>query len=133
MESFFIGGTAPYIYDDATGTGGVRPTVEHVTRIARIAEASGAVGGMGRAVKLKDEVEQMNLMVEHCSKPLYFAVTNDAALERAREIQDRQVGWILLHTEFMSPATVVAVERLLRQAGVVERIEDPGGIIAYRF
>jgi hypothetical protein len=51
----------------------------------------------------------------------------------AREIQDRQVGWILLHTEFMSPATVVAVERLLRQAGVVERIEDPGGIIAYRF
>ena len=43
---------------------------------------------MGRGVKLKDEVEQMTIMAEHCSKPLYFAVASDAALARAKEIYD---------------------------------------------
>jgi len=41
---------------------------------------------MGRGIKLKDEVEQMNIMAEHCSKPIYFAVTSDASLKRAEEI-----------------------------------------------
>ncbi len=91
LNSFFIGGTAPYIYDDEKGEGGIIPTPEHVTRIAQIAENNDIVAGMGRGVKLKDEVQQMNIMAEHCSKPLYFAVTSDAALERAKEIyQQRQ-------------------------------------------
>ena len=75
LNSFFIGGTAPYIYDDEKGEGGIMPTPEHVARIAQIAEKNDIVAGMGRAVKLKDEVQQMNIMAEHCSKPLYFAVT----------------------------------------------------------
>ncbi|MDY6832299.1 MAG: trimethylamine methyltransferase family protein [Thermodesulfobacteriota bacterium] len=82
-NSFFIGGTAPYIYDDKNGQGGIMPTEDHVARIAQIAEKSRVVAGMGRGVKLADEVVQMNLMDTHCSKPLYFAVTSDAALERA--------------------------------------------------
>ncbi len=91
LNSFFIGGTAPYIYDDEKGEGGIMPTPEHATRIAQIAEKNDIVAGMGRAVKLKDEVQQMSIMAEHCSKPLYFAVTSDAALERAKEIyQQRQ-------------------------------------------
>ena len=85
-SSFFIGGTAPYVYDDQKGIGGLPPTIEHATRIARIAEKSDPVGGMGRGIKLKDEVEQMTLMAENCSKPLYFAVTSDKALARAQEI-----------------------------------------------
>lgn len=87
-NSFFIGGTAPYVYDDASGEGGVLPTEEHVVRIAQIAEKSSLVSGMGRGVKLKDEVVQMNIMNQYCSKPLYFAVTSDRALERAREIYE---------------------------------------------
>jgi trimethylamine---corrinoid protein Co-methyltransferase len=86
LNSFFIGGTAPYVYDDESGTGGVTPTPEHVKEIARIAEANPVVAGMGRGVKLKDEVEQMTLMAEHCSKPLYVAVTSDASLARAKEL-----------------------------------------------
>ncbi len=89
-NSFFIGGTAPYIYDDAAGKGGVNPRTEHVARIARIAEESGMVGGMGRGVKLKDEAAQMELMAETCSKPLYFAVTSDESLARARALYDRR-------------------------------------------
>ena len=86
LNSFFIGGTAPYVYDDEAGAGGLTPTPEHVARIARIAEQNHMVAGMGRGIKLKDEVQQMDIMVEHCSKALYFAVTADASLERAKEI-----------------------------------------------
>lgn len=90
LNSFFIGGTAPYLYDDVTGKGGVMPTEEHVKKIAEIAEKNSAVGGMGRAVKLKDEVVQMNIMDDICSKPLYFAVTSDASLKRAVEIYEQR-------------------------------------------
>ena len=87
-NSFFIGGTAPYVYDDETGQGGVTPTAEHVAQIAQLAEENQVVAGMGRGIKLKDEVEQMNIMAENCSKPLYFAVTTDAALDRAKELHE---------------------------------------------
>jgi len=90
LNSFFIGGTAPYIYDDTAGKGGVMPTAEHAKKIAQIAEQNKVVAGMGRGVKLKDEVEQMNIMDETCSKPLYFAVTSDAALERAKELHAKR-------------------------------------------
>ena len=90
MHSFFIGGTAPYVYNDEKGEGGMFPTTEDAARIARIAERSDPVGGMGRGIKLKDEVEQMTLMAENCSKPLYFAVTSDKALARAVEIYEQR-------------------------------------------
>ena len=86
LNSFFIGGTAPYVYDEKEGKGGVFPTPEHAARIAQIAEKYSAVAGMGRGIKLKNEVEQMNIMVENCTKPLYFAVTSEASLDRAKEI-----------------------------------------------
>jgi trimethylamine:corrinoid methyltransferase-like protein len=90
LNSFFIGGTAPYVYDDVAGCGGVIPTADHVARIARIAEEKPIVAGMGRGVKLKDEIEQMNIMKENCTKPLYFAVTTDGSLARAREIHAKR-------------------------------------------
>ena len=86
LNSFFIGGTAPYVYDEEARTGGLAPTPEHVEKIARIADAHSVVAGMGRGVKLKDEVEQMTIMADHCRKPLYFAVTSDASLARAKDI-----------------------------------------------
>jgi trimethylamine:corrinoid methyltransferase-like protein len=86
LNSFFIGGTAPYVYDDNAGKGGVFPTPEHAAWIAQIAEENRMVAGMGRGIKLKDEVQQMNIMVENCTKPLYFAVTSDTSLARAKEI-----------------------------------------------
>ena len=86
LNSFIIGGTAPYVYDDEKGKGGIFPTPEHAERIAQIAEAHEVVAGMGRGIKLKDEVLQMNIMAENCTKPLYVAVTSDASLKRAREI-----------------------------------------------
>lgn len=89
-NSFFIGGTAPYVYDDEAGNGGLAPKAEHVVQIAQLAENTDVVAGMGRGIKLKDEVEQMNIMADECSKPLYFAVTSDAALARATEIYEER-------------------------------------------
>jgi len=86
LNSFIIGGTAPYVYDDEKKEGGLSPTPEHAERIAQIADAHEVIAGMGRGIKLKDEVLQMNIMTENCAKPLYFAVTSDASLKRAREI-----------------------------------------------
>lgn len=90
MNSYFIGGTAPYVYDDKAGQGGIIPTPQHATRIGQIAEENQLVAGMGRGIKLKDEVEQMNLMVENCTKPMYVAVTSDASLTRAKEIYQQR-------------------------------------------
>jgi len=106
MESFFIGGTAPYVYDDEAGKGGLLPTPEHAVRIARIAEKSKVVGGMGRGIKLKDEVQQMSIMAEHCSKPLYFAVTSDAALARAKEIYEQRKNLMIVFCVTRPPLEV---------------------------
>ena len=85
-NSFFVGGTAPYIYDDAKGEGGVMPTAEHAEKIARIAQDTDIIAGMGRGIKLKNESEQMEIMSQACSKPLYFAITSDESLATAKEI-----------------------------------------------
>jgi len=90
-NSFFIGGTAPYVYDDDKGEGGRTPTAELAEKIAQIAQSHAIVAGMGRGIKLNNEVEQMNIMAKYCKKPIYFAVTSDAALEQAKEIyKERQ-------------------------------------------
>jgi len=86
LNSFFIGGTAPYVYDDVAGEGGLTPTIDHAIRIAKFAEETPSVRGMGRGIKLTDEVVQMNIMHENCTKPIYFAVTSDTALQKAIEI-----------------------------------------------
>jgi trimethylamine:corrinoid methyltransferase-like protein len=106
MSSFFIGGTAPYVYDDEAGKGGLLPSPEYVTRIARIAEKSKVVAGMGRGIKLKDEVQQMNIMTENCSKPLYFAVTSDDALARAREIHEQRKNIMIVFALTRPPLEV---------------------------
>ena len=90
MNSFFVGGTAPYVYDDEKGNGGLQPKPEHVVRIAQIAQENTPVAGMGRGVKLKDEVRQMDIMADHCKKPIYFAVTSDPSLKRAKEIYEHR-------------------------------------------
>ena len=85
-NSFFIGGRAAFVYDDKKDRGGVLPTLDDVARIAKIAEASPIVTGMGAGVMLKDELSQINTMAEHCTKPLLLPVTCDPSLERAKEL-----------------------------------------------
>ncbi|MFO8112422.1 MAG: trimethylamine methyltransferase family protein [Desulfosalsimonadaceae bacterium] len=85
-NSFFIGGTAPYLYDDEKKAGGLMPTADHLAEIARIAEQSPPVNGMGRGIKLKDEIEQLEIMHRECSKPIYLSMQTEKGIERAKEI-----------------------------------------------
>ncbi|MGD9124319.1 MAG: trimethylamine methyltransferase family protein [Desulfarculaceae bacterium] len=96
LNSFFIGGTAPYMYDDEAGQGGVIPQPEHVAKIAQIAQNSAPVAGMGRGVKLKDEVEQIEIIAQHCQKPLYFAVTSDQSLQKAQELWSQRPNFMIV-------------------------------------
>ncbi|MGD8563910.1 MAG: trimethylamine methyltransferase family protein [Desulfarculaceae bacterium] len=96
LNSFFIGGTAPYMYDDEAGQGGVIPQPEHVAKIAQIAQNSAPVAGMGRGVKLKDEVEQIEIIAQHCQKPLYFAVTSDKSLRKAQELWSQRPNFMVV-------------------------------------
>jgi len=86
QNSFFIGGTAPYIYDDKSKIGGIMPTSEHAEKIAQIAQENDIVAGMGRGIKLKDEASQIDIIDNICKKPVYFAITTDKALQKAVEI-----------------------------------------------
>jgi len=85
-NSFFIGGRAPFVYDDTAGQGGVLPTLAHVERIALIAEANPTVTGSGVGVMLKDECAQIDILAKHCSKPLLLPVSSDASLERVQRL-----------------------------------------------
>jgi hypothetical protein len=49
QKIYFIGSTAPYIYDDQNKKGGIMPILDHVIQIAKIAEANPSVTGMGLA------------------------------------------------------------------------------------
>lgn len=89
-NSFFIGGTAPYMYDDVNSQGGIIPKPEDAETIAKIAEESPMVSGMGRGIKLTPEELQIDIMDRFCKKPLYFAVTTDPALEKAKELWYRR-------------------------------------------
>jgi len=105
-NSFFIGGTAPYIYDDAAGKGGLSPSLGHMIRIAKTAEKSKVIAGMGKGVKLKNEILQMNIMAEYCSKPLYFNVNSDAAIENAKAIYAKRKNIMAMFNLTRSPLQV---------------------------
>lgn len=82
-NSFGIGGTAPFVFDDLTDDL-VTPTLAHLADIARIAERSAAVGFMARGVLIPgQEVAVMDTITAHCRKPVYVAALTDAGLERA--------------------------------------------------
>jgi len=106
-NSFGIGGTAPFVFDDDSGEL-VTPTLEHLARIARIADEAEAVGFMARGVLLPgQEVAVLETMTAHCRKPLYAAVITDAGLARARELQQTRGELTIQFSLINSPLSVI--------------------------
>lgn len=106
-NSFGVGGTAPFVYDDDTGEL-IQPTFEHLIRIADIAEQSDVIGFMARGVLLKQqEVKVMDTIIEHCSKPIYVAAITEEGIARALEIH-RKRGLITVQFSIInSPLNVI--------------------------
>lgn len=107
-NAFGIGGTAPFVRDDATGDL-VQPTMDHLVKIARIGNAAEEVGFMMRGVLLRNrEVDVMNAMVENFHKPVYGVAVTEAGLQRAEEIHRSRGRITLVFSIVNSPLNVTS-------------------------
>lgn len=106
-NAFGIGGTAPFVYDDATGDL-VQPTFEHLVHICKIAQAADVVGFMARGVLIpKQEVKVMDTMIAHCRKPIYAAAVTEAGIERAEAIHRTRGNLTVQFSIINSPLNVI--------------------------
>jgi trimethylamine:corrinoid methyltransferase-like protein len=106
-DSLGVGGTAPFVYDDQSGEL-VEPRLEHLIRIAKIADEADEVHFMARGVLLKgQEVLVMDTMTEHCRKPVYFATVTEEGIGRAREIHESRGGVTIQFSIINSPLNVI--------------------------
>jgi trimethylamine:corrinoid methyltransferase-like protein len=106
-NSFGVGGTAPFVYDDQTGEF-EPPTFEHLVRIARIADEADVVNFMARGVLIrKQEVKVMDTLVENCRKPLYVAALTDEGIARAEEIHKNRGNLTIQFSIINSPLKII--------------------------
>lgn len=107
-DSFGVGGTAPFIYDDESGEL-VLPTLSHVARIARIANTVDAVSFMHRGVLVVGaEVETMETVAEFCKKPLYISgVESVAGISMAQTLHQTRGEFVLQCALMNSPLNVI--------------------------
>ena len=106
-NSFGVGGTAPFLYDDESGEL-VEPTFEHLARIATIVEEADVVQFMARGVLIKQqEVPVMDTIVENCRKPIYVAALTDAGIDRALEIHESRGGITIQFSIINSPLNII--------------------------
>ena len=106
-NSFGVGGTAPFVYDDDTGEF-VAPTFEHVTRIAKIVNETDVINFMARGVLIpKQEVKVMDTIIENCDKPIYIAAVTEQGIARAYEIHKSRGGLTVQFSIINSPLNII--------------------------
>jgi trimethylamine---corrinoid protein Co-methyltransferase len=106
-NSFGVGGTAPFVYDDRTGEL-VEPTLEHLIHIARTVNAAQGVEFMARGVLLKkQEVKVMDTIIEHCGKPVYVAAVTEEGIARAKEIHETRGRITIQFSLLNSPLSLI--------------------------
>lgn len=106
-DSFGVGGTAPFVYDDETGEL-VAPTFEHIARIAQIVDQADVVNFMARGVLVpQQEVKVMDTIIANCRKPIYAAAVSEAGIARAKEIHQTRGGLTIQFSILNSPLNVI--------------------------
>ena len=106
-NSFGVGGTAPFVFDDKSGDL-VAPTFDHLARIATIVDQASVVNFMARGVLIpKQEVKVMDVLVAHCQKPLYVAAVTEAGIARAQEIYNQRGNITVQFSLINSPLNVM--------------------------
>jgi len=106
-NSFGVGGTAPFVYDDRTADL-VEPTLEHLAKIAKIVNEADVVNFMARGVLLKNqEVKVMDTIIENCHKPIYVAAVTEAGIARAQEIHETRGAITVQFSIINSPLNVI--------------------------
>lgn len=106
-NSFGVGGTAPFIFDDNSGEL-VPPTLEDIAAIAKIVDLAETVGFMARGVLVPDrEVDVMDTMIAHCRKPIYVGAVTEAGIGRAKEIHASRGGITVQFSIINSPLNIM--------------------------
>jgi len=106
-NSFGVGGTAPFVFDDRTGEL-IEPTFEHLARIAKIVDKADVVNFMARGVLLRDqETKVMDTIIENCRKPIYVAAVTDEGIARAKEIHETRGDITVQFSIINSPLNVI--------------------------
>ena len=106
-DSFGVGGTAPFLYDDQTGEL-VEPTFDHLAHIARVVDEADVIQFMARGVLIKNqEVRVMDTIVENCRKPIYVAAVTDEGIERALAIHKTRGNITVQFSIINSPLNVI--------------------------
>ncbi len=106
-NSFGVGGTAPFVFDDETKEL-IEPTLAHLAHIASVVDAADEVGFMARGVLIKgQEVKVMETMIAHCRKPIYAAALSPAGIAKAEEIHQTRGGLTIQFSIINSPLNVI--------------------------
>ncbi len=106
-NSFGVGGTAPFVYDDRTGDL-MEPTFEQLVRIATVVNETDIINFMARGILLKkQEVKVMDTITEHCKKPIYVAAVTDEGIARAEEIHKKRGKFTLQFSIINSPLNII--------------------------
>jgi len=106
-NSFGVGGTAPFVYDDNSGEL-VTPTLEHLKKIAKIVNEAEVISFMARGVLIrKQEVKVMDTIIKNCSKPIYVAAVTDEGIAKAQEIHETRGKLTMQFSIINSPLNVI--------------------------
>lgn len=106
-NSFGVGGTAPFIFNDETHELDP-PTLEDVARIARIVNEADVINFMARGVLVPQrEVEVMNTIIANCDKPVYAAAVTEAGIARAEEIHKTRGHLTIQFSILNSPLSMI--------------------------
>ncbi len=106
-NSFGVGGTAPFVYDDQNGDL-VEPTFDHLTRIASIVNEADVVNFMARGVLIKNqEVKVIDTIIENCHKPIYVAAVTEAGINRVQEVHETRGKITVQFSIINSPLNVI--------------------------
>lgn len=106
-NSFGVGGTAPFVYDDRTGEL-IPPTFDHIIRIAKIVDQADEVQFMARGVLVpQQEAKVLETIVAHCRKPIYVAATAPDAIQKAEEIHRTRGRLTIQFSIINSPLNVI--------------------------
>jgi trimethylamine--corrinoid protein Co-methyltransferase len=105
--SFGVGGTAPFVYDDATGEL-IAPSFEHLAKIATTVNEADVVRFMARGVLIRnEEVKVIDTLVANCHKPIYVAAVTDAGIARAQEVHETRGKLTVQFSIINSPLNVI--------------------------
>ena len=106
-NSFGVGGTSPFVYDDQSGEL-IEPTFEHLIRIARIVEEADVINFMARGVLLRNrEVKVIDTIIENCTKPIYVAAVTEEGISRAEEVHKKRGKITVQFSIINSPLNII--------------------------